>query len=138
MTTCANPKCGKSTTNKLVCLHCGKPVLYVAKPKVKPPLESTVKAAIRMRLVSEGVLCWVHNVDNRLMHTGLGLGTADIIGLVPPYGRFLGIEVKRPGRKASPDQIKWLAVVRQFGGVSGVATSIEEAMVLVEEARRLP
>jgi hypothetical protein len=54
-------------------------------------------------------------------------------------GRFLGIEVKRPGYVPSdvrPEQKLWLAVVRRFGGVTGIASSVEEAMALVMEARR--
>lgn len=129
--------CGSDATNKKFCPSCGVAVSYTAKPKVKPPLESAVKAKIRAAVIAEGVLCWVHNVDNRNLSTGLGLGTADLICVVPPYGRFLGIEIKRPSRaaKPSPAQEKWLAVVRKFGGVSGVAKNVDEALALVREAR---
>lgn len=130
-------RCGADVTHRKTCAACGLPVTWTPTVKKKPPLESDIKAKIRAAVIAEGVLCWVHNVDNRLMHTGLGLGTADLICVVPPYGRFAAIEVKRPSRaaKPSPAQEKWLAVVRKFGGVSGVAKNVDEALALVREAR---
>lgn len=136
MTTCA---CGADTTNKRVCTACMAAVTYIdvpRKPKPKPELESAIKSRIRAALIKEGALVWIHNVDNRLLHTGLGIGTGDIICVVPPHGRFLGIECKRPGRKPTADQERWLAVVRQFGGVGGVATNVEDAVALLLEARQ--
>lgn len=127
--------CGVDTTHKKDCPKCHTPVRYVEKVKPKKELESSIKARIRVALVAEGIVCWIHNVDNRLLHTGLGLGTADIIGVVPPHGRFIAVEVKRPGGNVSENQKRWLAVVRQFGGVSGIATNVDEALALVAEAR---
>lgn len=132
--------CGAETKNKKDCPTCGAPVVYVPPTKrAKPPLESKIKADIRAAVVKAGVLAWVHNVDNRTMHTGLGLGTSDLICVVPPLGRFLGIEVKRPGYQPSrvnDNQRAWLDVVRRFGGVTGIATNVSEALALVEEARQ--
>ncbi len=133
-------ECTLETKNKKVCPWCGAPVVYVERvkpPKPKAELESSIKARIRAALIEAGCLCWVHNVDNRNLHTGLGIGTADIICVVPPHGRFLGIETKRPNRKATEDQLRWLAVVRQFGGVTGIATNVDEALALVQQARQL-
>ncbi len=95
---------------------------------------------IRDAVIEHGCLAWIHNVDNRNLATGLGLGTADIICVVPPHGRFLGIEVKRPDY--TPSEVKhnqrcWLAAVRQFGAVSGIASNVTEALALVTEARSL-
>lgn len=132
--------CGAETRFKKSCPECFSPVTFVAPPKrAKPPLESTIKAAIRAAVIGEGCLCWVHNVDNRMMHTGLGLGTSDLVCVVPPYGRFLGIEIKRPGycpSDVSDNQRNWLAAVRKFGGVSGIATNVHEALALVRESRQ--
>jgi hypothetical protein len=114
-----------------------KPRMVVTRPK--PPREKAVEIAIRVALAAAGILVMKHAVDNRgHLRTGLGIGVADLICVVPPHGRFLAIEVKRPGARARTSlvQKRWLAVVRRFGGVTGVATSVEEAMALVEEARR--
>ena len=133
-------QCGAETKYRASCPSCLAPVVFVeATKKSKAPLESSIKAAIRAAVVADGCLCWIHNVDNRAMFTGLGLGTSDLICVVPPLGRFLGIEVKRPGyspSRVNDNQRAWLAVVRQFGGVSGIATSVEEALALVREARQ--
>ncbi len=113
------------------------PIVYV--PKQKPEKEATIKARIRAAIVNAGCLCWVHDVDYRQGKTGLGKGTSDLICIVPPFGRFLGVEVKRPGYSPSdvrPEQRAWLAAVRAFGGVSGIATNESEALALVAEARQ--
>ena len=126
--------CGADTTYRKICI-CGAAIRYVAPgPRPKPPLESTIKARIRAAVIDAGCLCWVHNVDNRNLHTGLGLGTSDLI-CVAPGGRFLAIEVKRPGGKPNENQKRFLAAVRHFGGVSGIATNAEEALALVAEAK---
>lgn len=110
----------------------------------RPPLETEVETRIRVALNAHGVLTWKHFVPlcwacgAKPNHTvGLGIGASDLVCVVPPHGRLLAIEVKRPGRRAgtSDAQDAWLAVVRKFGGVSGVATSEEEALELLEEAR---
>ncbi len=139
-------KCGAETKNRRECAACSTLVVYIppekgARVRVKPDLESKVKAAIRAAVIAEGCLCWVHNVDNRALFTGLGLGTSDLICVVPPLGRFAGIEVKRPGyspSRVNDNQRRWLAAVRKFGGVSGIATNEAEALALIKEARSLP
>jgi hypothetical protein len=100
--------------------------------------EKSIEVRIRVELASAGVMVMKHHVDNRQARTGLGIGVSDLICVVPPYGRFLGIEVKRPGQEPRDEQKRWLAVVRRFGGVTGVATNVEEALALVAQARSLP
>ena len=51
-------------------------------------------------------------------------GVADIIGCY--QGRFLAIEVKRPGRKATPEQARFLSEVCKAEGIAFVAHSVEE------------
>lgn len=65
---------------------------------------------------------------------GLGVGSADLVGIVAPSGRLFAIEVKTPEGKTTPEQDAWLATIRRFGGVAGVARSVEEAMAIVDEA----
>ena len=74
----------------------------------------------------------------RMVTYGLCVGSADLVGLVLPFGRFLAIEVKTDQGRATPEQEQWIAIVRNFGGAAGVARSVEDAMALVEEARRTP
>lgn len=51
-------------------------------------------------------------------------GVADIIGLTGT-GRFFAIEVKAPGKKASPEQITFLQEVADHGGIALVADNLE-------------
>lgn len=70
---------------------------------------------------------------------GLGVGSADLVCIVAPWGRWCCIEVKREkGGVISPAQVKWLSMVRRYGAVSGVAKSVEDALALVNEARNPP
>lgn len=129
--------CGSETAQKIVCPNCREPVIWRAKPK--PEKEAPIKARIRAALIDAGCLVWVHDIDYRLGKTGLGKGTSDLICIVPPHGRFLGVEVKRPGYSPSDvrsDQRAWINAVRKFGGVAGIATNVAEALALVEEARQ--
>lgn len=115
--------------------------------KEQPPLEKAVEIQVRVALAAAGVMVMKHEVltchecgasPNR--RQGLGIGVSDLVCVVPPHGRFLGIEMKRPGYKPSAvreAQTRWLGVVRRFGGVTGVASSVDEAMALVAQARRL-
>lgn len=128
--------CGAETKLRKDCPSCHAPVVWVARKK--PELELPIKKRIRAAVIAAGCICWVHNVDNRNLSTGLGIGTSDLICIVPP-GIFLGIEVKRPGYSPSDvrsDQVAWLAAVRKFGGISGIATCEAEALALVAEARQ--
>lgn len=61
--------------------------------------------------------------------TGMGESDVDIYGC--NSGRAVFLEVKQPGKKATPRQEKfirdWLAV----GAAAGVVTSVEEAIFIV-------
>lgn len=110
--------------------------VLIARPK--PEREKGMEIRIRVALAARGVMVMKHHVDNRgHKRTGLGLGVADLICIVPPLGRFVAIEVKRPGYSPSdvrPDQTQWLAIVQRFGAISGIATTVEEALAIVERA----
>lgn len=131
-------KCGAETKHKKDCPQCHAPVLYVASKK--PELEITIKRRIKAALIEAGCMAMIHNVDNRNLSTGLdSRGVSDLICIVMPFGRFLAIEVKRPKYSPSdvtPEQRAFLAAVRQFGGVSGIATNVQEALALVAEAQQ--
>ena len=97
---------------------------------------------IRAELASmPGVLMWRNNVGvdaDRGVRYGLGVGSADLVGLLAPAGRMLAFEVKLPRYRGRvrPEQRRWLDVVARHGGVAAVVTSPEEARALVERAVR--
>jgi hypothetical protein len=53
-------------------------------------------------------------------------GSADIIGCLKPSGRMFAIEVKQPGKKATPEQQAFLDSINASGGLAFVACSIED------------
>ena len=68
---------------------------------------------------------------------GLAKGSADLVGLdYSSKGRFIGLEVKTPAGKASPEQLMWLDLVRRRGGFATIVRSPEEALAAVERARQ--
>ncbi len=130
--------CGAETKFKWRCPACHAPVIYVA--PAKRELEQPIKERCHRAVLATGCCGWIHVVDNRnFKHTGLGNGCSDTIYVVPPHGRFLAIEIKRPGYSPSdvtPAQRAFLRAVRHFGGVSGIATCESEALALVAEAQQ--
>ena len=65
----------------------------------------------------------------------LGVQVTTIIGARITLGLFVALEVKRPGEKADPHQLEWLASVRKVGGFACVVTSVEEARAAIKRAR---
>ncbi len=53
-------------------------------------------------------------------------GCADVLGLLPPSGRFLAIECKMPGRSTTADQAAFLDAVRTAGGLALVVHDVAE------------
>jgi hypothetical protein len=45
-------------------------------------------------------------------------GWPDITGWLPKDGRFLGIEVKRPGERPTDAQVNWMRRINEDGGVA--------------------
>ena len=99
--------------------------------------QDTVRAILAY-LGARGVLAWRNNVGavsagGRFVRFG-SKGMSDIIGVLPPrletnnrnFGRFLAIEVKRPGQQPTPYQAGFLDQVRKAGGVAFVATSVQD------------
>lgn len=102
--------------------------------------ETTLLHAIRAAVAESGrAMIWRCNngVDTaRGVRYGLGVGAADLIGLLRPSGRFLALEVKTPEGKQSIQQRLWGEAVRTAGGFYAVVRSIDEALAAIEEASR--
>lgn len=63
---------------------------------------------------------------------GLSVGSADLIGFTNT-GRFVAIELKTDKGKLRPEQVIWLKLVEEWGGIARVIRSVEEADALLEE-----
>jgi hypothetical protein len=64
-------------------------------------------------------------------------GSPDIIGILPPHGRFVGIEVKVPGNTQSDQQRNFGAVATEQGALYIVAHSVDEAVAAIRSAEPL-
>lgn len=62
-------------------------------------------------------------------------GHSDIQGIRRRDGKFIAIEVKRPTRKNKTTEAQelFLEEIKNYGGVSGVATTPEEALEIIKE-----
>ena len=109
--------------------------------------EAAVQADIRLAAAKRGdLVLWRNNSGaltddaGRLIRFGLGndsaaankrMKSADLIGIHRPSGRFVSIEVKRPGWKHSDAserdraQAAWAATVVAMGGVALRVTSAQ-------------
>lgn len=85
-----------------------------------------------------------HNIDGSVtIHNpmrviyGLGKGTSDLIGLrsvlITPemvgqrVAIFAAVEVKRPGKRGTPEQKQFIQVVKSLGGLAGIAASVGQS-----------
>lgn len=95
------------------------------------PRESVVLRACLDFLGLAGVFAWrannggVFDPARRRFRSFHGMpGVADILGILPPNGRLLACETKRPGGKLSVAQEAFLNTVRQLGGLAVVVSDV--------------
>ena len=128
------PKLRKTEWNGQACLE------YVA-PKQAIESEKSLMTRIVTAVAASGVMVMRNNVGMAKMaggfvRYGLGVGSPDLICIVPPMGRVVGIEVKRPkvGR-IGKEQERWHAVAKRYGAIVGIVDSVQGALDLVGQAR---
>ena len=98
-----------------------------------------------IRLAAEqisGLTLWRNNVgaledvNGRLVRYGLVPGSSDLIGIY--RGRFVAVEIKRPGGRTNPKRAKlqrlFRELVRASGGYAIVVSSVDEFLRLMKEA----
>jgi hypothetical protein len=111
--------------------------------------EHEIQQRIRLACAGPGqeARLWRNNVgrlidaQGRLVTFGLCPGSADLIGYVPVtitpemvgmrLAVFAAVEVKRPGGRATSQQLQWLGAAQAAGGRAGIATSVDEAGLIL-------
>lgn len=93
-------------------------------------LEQQIQKQILDYLRYRGIPCYKHqNAGIREPDGGYipthTRGVSDIIGCIPKTGRYLAIEVKRPGGKPTAEQKQFIDIINEAGGLAFVADSIE-------------
>jgi hypothetical protein len=63
-------------------------------------------------------------------------GLSDILGLLPPWGRLLAVECKRPGNRPTPDQQGFLDAVTAAGGLALVVHDVGDLAAALDAAPR--
>lgn len=107
----------------------------------KQPSEKDIQKSILDFLRLKGIYCWKqHNTGIYQVKTGSYIpsgkrGVADILGILPT-GRFLAIEVKRPGGVLGDYQIEFLASIRNNGGLGVCVSSLDEVINLINDTLR--
>lgn len=72
----------------------------------------------------------------RVERYGLGVGSADLVAILAPSGRWFCLEVKAESGRVDPDQAKWHERARGFGAFVAVVRSADEAREALARARR--
>jgi hypothetical protein len=107
------------------------------------PLEREIQRQCLEWLGLHGVFCWRQNAGaltvpeawgrkRRFVRFASVPGVSDVLGVLPG-GRFLAVEVKRPGNHPTGDQAVFLASVRAAGGVALVVYSVDDLADAVKE-----
>ena len=123
--------------------------------------ETAIQKAILYALEAvPGCVFWRNNTGRmrRRYSVGLGVGSADLIGVVQTeiasklsesgyiaslafaFGRFAALEIKDPKGKTSPEraarQKAWRETVREHGGFAAVVTDVAEALEAVGRCKQ--
>ena len=98
--------------------------------------ETNILIAIHDAIALTGkCLLWRNNTGQHgRVRFGLGVGGADLVGLVRPSGRWFALEVKTPSGRLSKAQKNWAAAVTAAGGFVACVRSVDEALTALEEA----
>lgn len=101
---------------------------------LKKQTETALVASLLQLLKLRGIYAWRNNSGAFVLGEGKGrrffraglVGGSDILGVVPPRGRFLACEAKVGRNKPTADQELFLAAVRDSGGLACVCYSTQE------------
>jgi hypothetical protein len=111
---------------------------------VKKPTETALVKSLLEYLALRQIPAWRQNQGavrkqnadgkERFFRFAGAEGISDILGLLPPAGRFLAVEAKRPGEGPTPKQARFLAKIAAAGGLAIVAHDVTELRAALEEA----
>ena len=108
--------------------------------RTKPPLERETKIvrSIRIRLLHRfGIRLWRRNCggfkDSYGHHIRYGSpGQSDLYGVMPRTATHVEIEVKRPGKRPTPLQLRWLRHMTDLGAVAYWSDNANDAERVAE------
>lgn len=97
--------------------------------------ESKIQSKILAWLRDSGLVYWRQNsgqlwMGNRMVNMGPP-GLPDIVVIVPPTGRFLGLEVKSQEGKLRPAQVEMMHALKEAGAAYEVVRSLDDVFVVL-------
>lgn len=98
--------------------------------------ESDIQRLIMLALSEAGCTIWrnntgvLKNAAGIPIRFGLCTGSSDLIGIAPD-GRFLAVEIKTCKGRATPEQIRFIEIVKARGGIAGIARCPQDALDLL-------
>ncbi len=100
--------------------------------------ETNIMIAIHDAIALTGkCLLWRNNTGQRgRLKFGLGLGGADLVGVLRPNGRAFALEVKTASGRMSREQKAWHRAWTEAGAYVTCVRSVGEALAALEEATR--
>lgn len=102
--------------------------------------ETEILRAIHEAVVRTGrALLWRNNTGlatygRAKVAYGLGVGGADLVGVLRPSGRAFALEVKTPTGRLSAEQKAWHRAWAGAGGFVACVRSVDEALQALERA----
>ena len=100
--------------------------------QIQNEIRLTLSAVAVVHRINVGVF---KTTDGRVVSTGVPTGFTDLFGHRRSDGRAFYLEVKKPGQNPRANQTKFMDAMRNAGAIAGVATSADEAMRIVMEAK---
>lgn len=96
------------------------------------PSEADIQRAIVQALTAVGALVWRCQSGRVKVRGGWMMlapeGTPDLLVIVPPTGRLLGLEVKAAKGRVREAQVEWAEAARRAGAAVYCVRSAEEAV----------
>ncbi len=77
----------------------------------------------------------VIDLKERPVHYGLAVGSSDLVGVHIPSGRFLAVEGKAGRGALTPEQKRFIELVRRCGGVALEARESDDVTRVLEGLR---
>lgn len=99
--------------------------------------ETNISQLVRLEVSKLGGVVWRNNQGAYKTPEGYYIkygvcnpGGSDLIGIFK--GRFLAIEVKKPGKQPTEEQANFIKAVINHGGIAGVITDPSQVKKLLE------
>ena len=89
--------------------------------------ERSLREQILARLIELGINARINTINVRHNNPGFGVGSPDILCVLPPIAVLVGLELKMPGEVQRDTQVLWQRQHEELGGLYYVVRTVREA-----------